>query len=258
MSVGIIGMGRFGALLVRHFAKDFPIRVYDLKPKGKEIQALGAFPATLREVCRQEVIIPCVPIAAFEGVLSRIRSLIREDSLLIDVCSVKEYPVWAMKRILPRNVELLATHPNFGPDSAAVSLTGHKVVVCRVRIEPERYRKFKRVLEAKGLEIIEMSPRKHDRSMASSLILTHFIGRTLIKFRAKPTGVDTEGYKRLLRILQMVQNDSWQLFEDMNCYNAFAGAMRRKLLEVMRSIDKKLPCQTPGQASSSAYDKIRG
>jgi prephenate dehydrogenase len=84
-----------------------------------------------------------------------------------------------------------------------------------------------------------MTPRDHDRRMASSLVLTHFIGRSLIAYGAKPTGVDTEGYKRLLRILETVGNDSWQLFKDMNRYNAFAAPMRRRLLAAMRSTDAR-------------------
>ena len=240
MSIGIIGYGRLGKLLVRYFAKDFPICVFDPKPNSKEIKALGGVPATLEEVCRQEVIIPCVPIAAFEGLMRRIKGFVRKDALIIDVCSVKEHPVRVMKSVLPRSVELLAAHPNFGPDSAALSLKGHKVVVCPIRIKPWRYRKVKKILEGKGLEVIKMSPRKHDRIMASSLVLTHFIGRSLIDFGAKTTGIDTEGYKRLLRILQTVQNDSWQLFEDMNHYNSFASPMRRRLLDSMKKIDQRV------------------
>ena len=57
---------------------------------------------------------------------------------------------------------------------------------------------------------------------------------------ARSTKVDTEGYKRLMRILQTVQNDTWQLFKDMNRYNAFAPAMRRRHLSSMRAIDAKV------------------
>jgi prephenate dehydrogenase len=76
--------------------------------------------------------------------------------------------------------------------------------------------------------------------MASSLVLTHFIGRGLIASGAKTTGVDTEGYKRLLRILETVQNDSWQLFADMNRFNAFAAPMRRRFLAALKKTDRRV------------------
>ena len=88
--------------------------------------------------------------------------------------------------------------------------------------------------------VVELTPREHDRRMASSLILTHFVGRGLIAYGAKTTGVDTEGYKRLLRILETVQNDSWQLFEDMNRFNEFAAPMRRRFLKALKETDRRV------------------
>lgn len=240
MRIGIIGFGRLGGLLTRHFAGEHEIKVFDTRPVARKVRALGASPATLAEVCGQEVVVPCVPIAQFEPLLRRIRGLLRPGALVVDVCSVKEHPVRAMRKLLPRSVEILATHPNFGPDSAAESLSGRQIAVCKVRIGRARYASVKRAFERKGLKLVEMTPREHDRRMASSLVLTHFIGRGLLEYGARPTGIDTEGYKRLLRILQTVQNDSAQLFRDMNRYNAFAPAMRRRFLAALRRVDKRV------------------
>jgi len=240
VTVGLIGFGRLGRLLVRHFARDARIFVYDVKADERKVRALGATPATLAQACGQDVVVLCVPMAAFEGLTKRIKALVRPDALIVDVCSVKEHPVRAMKRHLPKTVGLLATHPNFGPDSAADSLKGRKIVLCRVRMKEAAYRRAKNFLRKKGLETVEMTPREHDRRMASSLVLTHFIGRGLIAYGAKTTGVDTEGYKRLLRILETVQNDSWQLFEDMNRFNSFAAPMRRRFLAAMNATDRRV------------------
>jgi prephenate dehydrogenase len=240
LKAGLIGFGRLGRLLVKHFARDARIVVADPRLDARLARRLGARPATFAEACAQDVVVLCVPMAEFEGVVKKMRGLVRPGALVVDACSVKEHPVRAMKRWLPRSVSLLATHPNFGPDSAADSLKGRKIVLCRVRMTDAAYRAAKRALARKGLEVVEMTPREHDRRMASSLILTHFVGRALIAYGARTTGVDTEGYKRLLRILETVQNDSWQLFEDMNRYNAGAAPMRRRFLAALRSVDAKV------------------
>ncbi len=240
MTVGLIGFGRLGRLLTRYFARDFRVHVHDLVPRPAAVRALGAFPASLAEACRQDVVVLCVPIAAFERLVRRIRGLVRPGALVIDTCSVKEHPVRVMKRHLPKTVSILATHPNFGPDSAAESLEGRTLVVCRVRVEDACWRRLRRALGKKGLDIVPLSPREHDRRMASSLVLTHFIGRGLIGYGARTTGVDTEGYKRLLRILETVQNDTEQLFLDMNRYNAYAGPMRRRFLRALKTVDARL------------------
>jgi len=239
-TVGVVGFGRLGRLLVRYFAHDVRMFVYDPRPNPRKVRALGATPVTMAEAARQDLVLICVPIVAFEGAVRRLAPHVRRDAIVVDTCSVKEHPVRVMKRWLPKSVDILATHPNFGPDSAAESLEGQKLVVSRVRIASSRWRELRGLLEDKGLVIVELTPREHDRRMAQSLVLTHFIGRTLIRYGSEPTGVDTEGYKRLLRILQTVQNDSWQLFEDMNRYNAFAAPMRRKLLASMKAVDRKV------------------
>lgn len=240
MTVGLIGFGRLGRLLTRHFARDAKIFVYDVTLDARKVRALGAVPATLAQAAAQDVVVLCVPMAAFEDVSRRLAPLLRPGALVVDTCSVKEHPVRVMKRRLPKSVSILGTHPNFGPDSAADSLHGRKIILCRARMTDALYRKAKRVLRGKGLDVVELSPREHDRRMASSLVLTHFIGRGLVAYGAKTTSVDTEGYKRLLRILETVQNDSWQLFQDMNRFNSFAAPMRRRFLAALSATDRKV------------------
>lgn len=239
-SAGLVGFGRLGRLLVKHFARDARIHVHDVKLKPAEVRALGAVPATLAEACAQPLVVLCVPISELEPLARRIKALVRPDALVVDVCSVKEAPLRALKKHLPRGVSILGTHPNFGPDSAADSLQGRKIVLCRVRMNDAAYRGAKRALARKGLEVVELSPREHDKRMAHSLVLTHFIGRGLVAYGAKTTGVDTEGYKRLLRILETVQNDTWQLFVDMNRFNAHAAPMRRRFLAALAATDRRV------------------
>ena len=50
-----------------------------------------------------------------------------------------------------------------------------------------------------GLVVIESTPEDHDKQIAVSLALTHFIGRALSEFGAGPLEIDTEGYSRLLQ-----------------------------------------------------------
>ncbi len=240
MNAGLIGFGRLGRLLVRHFARDARIVVHDERLDARLARRLGAEPATLARACAQPLVVVCVPISRVEALARRMRTLVRPGALVVDACSVKEEPLRALKKILPKSVQILGTHPNFGPDSAAESLDGRTVVLCPARVSAAVVARARRFLKSKGLRVVVMSAREHDRRIARSLVLTHFIGRGLDAYGAAPTGLDTEGYKRLLRVLETVTRDSRRLFRDMNRRNRYAAPMRRKLLAALAAVDRDL------------------
>ena len=238
--IGIIGYGRFGQLAARYLSQDTDVFVCGRKEIAVDNDLPRVYPTDLKKVCGQKIVIPAVPISSFQDMLRQIAPLLQTDSLVVDVCSVKTLPSQWMEEILPDTVSILATHPMFGPDSAARSLQGMKIALCKVRIDDEPYTRIKTYLTALGLEVIETSPENHDRQIAVSLSLTHFIGRALAAFGAEPLAIDTEGYKRLLHILGVVEHDTWQLFVDMHRYNPYAGEMRSSFLDALQKIDAEL------------------
>jgi prephenate dehydrogenase len=238
--IGIIGFGRFGKLASHYLSEDFDVVVSTRADKAAEIRQAGGRAVSLEEVCQQDIIIPCVPISIFREFLQDIAPLIRANALVVDVCSVKEFPIQWMKETLPATVSILATHPMFGPDSAADSLRGRKICLCKVRISEKQYHDIKTYLEAKGLVVIEATAAEHDRQIATSLALTHLIGRTLSKSGARRLDIDTEGYKRLLHILEVVERDTWQLFMDMHRYNPYAREKRIEFMDIMQDINARL------------------
>lgn len=239
--IGLMGYGRFGSLTVRNLSPDYEVVVYTRDAsKEKDITAAGGRLVSFEEASAQDMVILCVPISAMQAAIKRMAPLLNPDTLVVDVCSVKAYPVQWMLELLPDSVEILATHPMFGPDSAANSVAGHKIVLCPVRITPQRYQKIKTWLAAKKLILIEATPAQHDQEIAVSLALTHFIGRSLSAFGAVPLNIDTEGYQRLLQILDVTSNDTWQLFEDMHRYNPYAQDKRKMFLEAMEKVNQQL------------------
>lgn len=241
MKLGIIGFGRLGALLTRYLAQDFDTFVYEPR-EGFEsaIKACGANPVDLATAASQDMILPLVPISQLEQVLQDIVPYLKKGAIVTDCCSVKIKPVETMLKYLPEQVSILATHPMFGPDSAADTLFGSKLVICPVRISPTVYAPIKTYLEKHGLKLIESTPEEHDEQISRSLFLAHLIGRALIEIEASPLEIDTKGYRRLMKILLTVENDSWQLFEDMYQHNPYAEETRTVFLNALQSLSHKI------------------
>ena len=243
--IGIIGYGRFGRLMAGYLAADFPVAVSSRSAPTDTGDSPIVF-TSLEAACRQDIVVLSVPISALADVLHRTAPLFKPDTVVVDVSSVKIEPVRWMTEILPPEVSILATHPMFGPDSAADSLQDRKIVLCPVRIAPERFAVIRDYLAAKGLHVIETTPEEHDRQIAVSLALTHFIGRSLAAFGAGDLPIDTEGYRRLRHILGVVEHDTWQLFEDMHTYNPHSAPVRKQFMRAMQTIADKLPVADSG------------
>jgi len=238
--IGIIGYGRFGQLAARHLAKEYTVTVCGRRNIDDAHLPANVCTGSIEEVCNQRIVIPCVPISSFKAMLKTISPLIRPDALVVDVCSVKTYPVQWMQTELPGSVAILGTHPMFGPDSAAGGIAEMKIALCRVRMSDSLYLKAVDYLTRAGLTVIETTPEEHDRQIAVSLALTHFIGRSLSAVKAGQLQIDTEGYKRLLHILDVVEHDTWQLFIDMHRYNPYAKEVRRAFMRAVGKIESEL------------------
>lgn len=240
MKVGLIGHGRLGQLIERYLGQDTDLLVYDSKQETDSLSTTYAKQTDLNQVCQTKIIILAVPISAMKDVLEKIAPLVSKDTLILDTCSVKVHPTKLMQDILPENVQILGTHPMFGPDSAAKTLFGSKIVLCPLRTEEKIYQSLKGYLETHGLKVIESSPEDHDRQISSSLLMTHMIGRVLMELEQRELDIDTKGYRRLMKILDVVENDSWQLFKDMNDYNPFAQDMRDDFIQAYHNVVKRL------------------
>lgn len=160
-TVAIIGgHGKMGRLLTSLFSDTGnPVLVADLDT------ALDARSAA----AEADVVVVSVPIDITERVIGEIGPYVREDALLMDVTSIKEAPVRAM--LASTSASVAGTHPMFGPN--VHTLQGQRVVLCRARGD-EWADWLTRVFAARGLQVTETTPEKHDRAMSIVQVLTHF------------------------------------------------------------------------------------
>jgi prephenate dehydrogenase len=223
---GIIGYGRFGRLWARLLAPLGEVRVTDAQP----VDAPNFLP--LPDLCaRAASLWLCVPINRMEAAARQIRPHLRPGTTVLDTCSVKLHPADVMQRELAGvdGITLIATHPMFGPDSAAAGAAGLPMAAWHLHGDAAKYRAWIEVLRGMQINVVELSPEEHDRLAAFSQGLAHTVGRALDEMRLAPSPLDTPGFKALLALAEQTRRDSWELFRDMQAYNPFAAGMRREL-----------------------------
>src|SRR3989344_3491536 len=129
-SVGIIGYGAFGALvdtLLGRFAPHIVVKVY---AREKKLDNERFF--TLAETAKCDALVLSVPIHAFEEVLKKVLRILRKDTLIVDVATVKVHTAALLKR-LANGRRYIATHPMWGPESYEKrkgDISGFRTVIC--------------------------------------------------------------------------------------------------------------------------------
>jgi prephenate dehydrogenase len=221
-NVGILGLGRFGAFWATVLSHSHTVYGHN-----RSVPANAPCPlVSLEELCRLPVIFICVPMRTVPEMLEKMAPHLAPGTLVVDTCSVKVEPVRWMTEILPEHVQILATHPMFGPESAKEGLSGLPLMMHPVRMPSSRYDEWTRFFRALGLMVVEITPEEHDRQAALSQALTHMIGRSLSVMGIEETPIGTLWYRKLLAICRQVEKDSPELFLDMQNLNPYAAAMR--------------------------------
>jgi arogenate dehydrogenase (NADP+) len=145
------------------------------------------------------------------------------------------------------SVDILCTHPMFGPESGRYSWRGLPFVYEKVRVaDVARCEEFLRIFASAGCRMIEMSCEEHDAKAANSQFVTHFTGRSLAELQLKvrrlaparvanprgawqATGIDTRGFASLLELVENTVKDSDDLFFALYRHNPSAVATLDKL-----------------------------
>jgi prephenate dehydrogenase len=124
------------------------------------------------EIVDTDVLLISVPIDITEHVIERVGPEMRVGSLLMDITSVKRMPVETMERCTNAGVEILGTHPLFGPSTT--SLQGQTIIFVPSRTGPV-YERIYELFERTGAKIELLTAEVHDEIMAVIQGLTHFV-----------------------------------------------------------------------------------
>ncbi len=240
LATGIVGFGAFGQLAALHLGQHFEISAYDPSSDLVKIaKQLGVRLSSLHSVSQADVILIAAPVSSFEQVVREIAVACKPGALIVDVGSVKVIPAEIMRRLLPNHVDIVATHPLFGPQSAATGIEGLKIAVCP--IQGNRYTRLAAFLrKALGLTVIMTTPEDHDREAAVVQGLTHLIAKVLLRMGPLPTRMTTKSFDLLSEAISMVQHDAPEVFEAIEKANPYAETVRQQFFDLAASLRVEL------------------
>lgn len=239
-TAGIIGFGRFGALLASIIGDDFKVTVFDESSQACQLaEAAGYELGSPQEALSLDVCFYCVPVRTFEQTIKEHKPLIdaSPETTIIDMLSVKLHPKHIFEKYIDASHEILLAHPMFGPDGvAAYGLANQKIVVDRFRAKDATLQFWLTYFERKGLRVIEMTADEHDRLAASSQALTHMIGRLFEACETEPTAIDALSTERLHELKTLVCKDNIEVFLGLQTLNPYCAEMHSKLASALKRV----------------------
>jgi prephenate dehydrogenase len=243
-SLGLIGFGQFGRLAASVLKSQFDVLVTDAADGAAEAaRELGVGFGSVAEAAAREVVVVAVPVVAMRAMFEAIAPHLQPGALVIDVGSVKMLPVKWMLETLPAHVDIVATHPLFGPQSARTGLKGLRLVVCPVR--GERHGKVVALGRELGLTVTVTTPEEHDKEMAYVQALTHLIGRSLVNLEIPDEQLKTPSYQHLLELCALIGADTFELFTAIQTQNPYAAEVAGAFVDQARSLLDQVAANRP-------------
>lgn len=170
------GTGETGSWFARYFKeKGFNVAVWGPSGKVAVAEHLGVRYAhdKIKEATESDIVLVSVLVEKTVEVIREVAPRMHAGSLIMDVTSVKSGPVKAMKTYAPKGVEVLGTHPMFGPTMP--SLRGQTIILTPVPGKSEKWLPvIQSLFEADGARIEILEADEHDEIMAVVQALTHF------------------------------------------------------------------------------------
>lgn len=239
LSVGILGYGSFGAFLLRmaeRFLPDAEIRVHTRSRAPGE----GYF-TTLERAATSDLLFLSVPISAYEETLQRIKPMLSPTTILIDVATVKVHTGARIRAILP-DQPYVSTHPMFGPESYTKQggdVTGLRIVATESNLESEKLAPVWKRLRSEGFDVVETSAEQHDRDLAETLFLTHYVAQVIHHGGFERTDIDTVSFGYLMDAVDAVRHDT-QLFSEVFRFNPHCAELVRRFDRSERAVREEI------------------
>jgi prephenate dehydrogenase len=223
-------------LIAAHLGPLFPILAYD--PAAAEpVKGVTRCDAAMAAAC--DLVILAMPVPQLGPAIAAIKPHLRPGAVVIDVCSVKVLPAQIMLAELPDHVEIVGTHPMFGPQSARGGIRGLKIVICPIR--GRRARPLAAYLRnAFGLDAIIATPEEHDRAAAMVQGLTHLIAKVLVEMEPLPRHMTTASFDLLMQAVDMVRYDAPEVFYAIERMNPFVPDVRRRFFALAADLAESL------------------
>jgi len=199
-----------------------------------------------KAVSYADITIFSTPISLMEETIKTYAPYAKENSVMLDVCSIKWFPSQTMKKYAPKSVLIIPTHPMFWPYIEEIAGQIFVLTPLDERTkQDERYIWLKQFLKKEWAKVIETTAKKHDMMMAVVQWLTH-INMFTVWETIKRLWISVEEslnfvspiYKLMISSVARYVGHDARLYGDIQMYNTEVLKVHDKFMEVLRDFNQ--------------------
>jgi len=149
---------------------------------------------------KAQLIIMCTPISRFEPLINKITDALTPGTYMTDVASTKAEVVKLCRRLLPKSVKFVGSHPMAGSEKTGVEfaradLFEHSLclVTPTAKTPQADVRWIRKFWETLGCWTTTMTPKKHDNLLARVSHLPHAVATALVSLSSKQSAINLAG-----------------------------------------------------------------
>jgi|SRR5208283_372120 len=194
-NVTIIGVGLIGAscaLALKGRGLCGTVHGYGRKEanlkQAKELGIIDEYSLEITKACEDaDLVILSTPVGLFRNIVLEMRDVLKNDTLVTDVGSVKGPLVNELEELMPEGVHYIGSHPIAGSDRSGI-LTARAdlfdgvrcIITPTSRSEESSVRQITTLWESCGGKVEIMDPILHDEIYAAVSHLPHLIAYALV------------------------------------------------------------------------------
>ncbi len=237
------GTGRMGRLFANIAANHgASVKIFGrTASKNLEIaKEIGVLPSNYSDARQADIVFVSVPIQATSKVSLKLTSIMKPDSLVADLSSVKTGIADKIAKGTGR-FEYVSLHPLFGPDVAHIG--GQEIAAIPFRTGP-LWKRLRRVFAEEGATVHLTTSGEHDMTMARIQALHHF---ALICLGMTMKGTSGAITTRSLRITEAQIRrlyENWDTIIAIQRLNPYAARERQEFRKTVNRIATMGPAES--------------
>jgi len=237
VKVSIIGgAGKMGRWLTRYFLKHgYDVTISDIdRENAKHLaKSLGIRLAysNLEAARSANLIAVCTPINTVSTVIEEIHADLNPSATVMEISSVKAPVITIMKKIAINGIRVLSVHPLFGP--GVEDLSKERMALVPIHDAASEISFAERLFPQ--IEIVPVDAEEHDRAMALTLSLTHFINIVLASILAEENVKELKNlggttFTMQLLLSESIMTENPKLYASIQMNNPYTTRYLKKFL----------------------------